>query len=220
MEDVVKESIEIVFSNDKNGVANSENKASHRYFYKKVFNTNLKDKMLTFIMLNPSNADQNKPDQTIKNIEEITIKNKSKGYNGFQIVNLFSYRTPSQKCLIDKIEKLENSSINSFNEINFENYLNTITGDVVLAWGSKAKSICNKYETKYYNAVLSLLNDKCNKNNINIYTYASSLNKDGSPKHPGAMSYNRLNDGEKKELKKLKINKKGENSYVLSLNES
>lgn len=218
MEDVVKESIEIVFSNDKNGVANSENKASHRYFYRKVFNTNLNDKMLTFIMLNPSNADQNKPDQTIKNIEEITIKNKSKGYNGFQIVNLFSYRTPSQKCLIDKIERLKISQDDSFNEKNFK-YLKDIKGDVVLAWGSKAKSICNKYKKEYYNKLLFLLNDKCNKNDINIYTYASSLNKDGSPKHPGAMSYNRLNN-DKKELKKLKINEKGESSYVLSLNES
>lgn len=211
MEDVVKESIEIVFSNDKNGVANSENKASHRYFYRKVFNTNLKDKMLTFIMLNPSNADQNKPDQTIKNIEEITRNNS---YNGFQIVNLFSYRTPSQKCLIDKIEKIKNSSDNSFNGENFE-YLENIKDDVVLAWGSKAKSICNKYEKRYYNVVLSLLNDKCNKNNINIYTYASSLNKDGSPKHPGAMSYNKLDFIYKSKLVELKIVKNSKNNFVL-----
>ena len=207
MEDVVKESIEIVFSNDENGVANSENKASHRYFYRKVFNTNLKDKMLTFIMLNPSNADQNKPDQTIKNIEEITRNNS---YNGFQIVNLFSYRTPSQKCLIDKIEKLKISPDDSFNEKNLK-YLKYIKGDVVLAWGSNAKSICNKYEKGYYNKVLDILK----KNECHLYTYASSLNKDGSPKHPGSMSYNKLDFIYKSKLVELKIVKNSKNNFVL-----
>lgn len=178
------ENIEIIFSKDNEGIANSKNQAAHRYYYKKVFDEKNKDKILTFIMLNPSNADQYKPDQTIKNIEEITSEN---GYGAFSVVNLFSYRTPKPKDLIDAINNDKKFS----NDENFTNYIvkEKLGTDIVLAWGSSAKSICNKYNEDYYKNVLERLRDSGKP----LYTYAKILNKDGSPKHPGPLSYNKVN---------------------------
>ncbi len=200
MEDknIVKENIEVEFSNDKNGIANSANKSSQRYYYKNTFaKGNETEKLLTFIMLNPSNADQFKPDKTVTNIKKITIEN---GYNAFAIVNLFSYRTGSPKKLIDKFSKRDYS-----NKKNLDTLINKLNGNVVLAWGSNAKSICNKYKKDYYNEVLQeLINKKCS-----LYVY--DLNKDNSPRHPGPLSFNRVKNIK---LKKITISN---NNFKLDL---
>lgn len=129
-------------------------------------------------MLNPSNADQFKPDKTVTNIKKITIEN---GYNAFAIVNLFSYRTGSPKKLIDKFSKKD-----YLNDKNWETLSNKLNGNVVLAWSSNAKSICNKFEKDYYNEVLKkLIDNKCS-----LYVY--DLNKDNTPRHPGPLSFNRV----------------------------
>lgn len=202
MEDknIVKENIEVEFSNDKNGIANSANKSSQRYYYKNTFaKGNETEKLLTFIMLNPSNADQFKPDKTVTNIKKITIEND---YNAFAIVNLFSYRTGSPKKLIDKFSKEDYS--NDKNWETLSNKLN-VNGNVVLAWGSNAKSICNKYKKDYYNEVLQeLINKKCS-----LYVY--DLNKDNSPRHPGPLSFNRVKNIK---LKKITISN---NNFKLDL---
>lgn len=195
---VITENVEIFFSSDNIGIANSKNQAAHRYYYKKVFDEKHKDKILTFIMLNPSNADQYKPDQTIKNIEEIT-RTSEKGYGAFAVLNLFSYRTPKPKDLIDAINNDKKFS----NDENYTNYIvkEKLGTDIVLAWGSSAKSICSKYNEDYYKNVLERLRDSGKP----LYTYAKNLNKDGSPKHPGSLSYNKVNK-EDKVLTKLSIN--------------
>lgn len=133
MEDsnAITENIQIIFSTDKQGIANSINPAAHRYYYKKVFNTE-KENILTFVMLNPSDADQYKPDPTIRNIE--TIVKESKRYNGFAIINLFSYRTAKPKDLKNKILKIKNTKEkDEFTAKNLTYLKDYINGDVVLA---------------------------------------------------------------------------------------
>lgn len=150
-----------------------------------------------FVMLNPSHADSNAADKTIINIEEITRRNNC---NAFAIVNLFSYRTAKPKELESKIRDMDDSEKYEFNKINKDEYLEKyLTGDIVLAWGTHAKRICRIYDQFYYDSVLESLRGK------ELYTYADYLNKDGSPKHPGPLSYNKIALEHKCSLKEIRI---------------
>lgn len=119
----------------KNGDKFKEYPYKHRYYalYKKPEGNN---STLTFILYNPSYANPEEIDDTIKNC--ITL---AQGYGNIEILNLFSLRQTesSQKDL---------KKYNSINSQFLDDYLNSINNDIVAAWGcgkdNKHKKYCNK----------------------------------------------------------------------------
>ena len=131
----------------------------YRYLLTRVWN---RDKGgILFILLNPSIADADIDDPTIKKCINIAI-NCDKGY--IEVVNLFAYRATNPKVMksyIDPIGK-ENDKyiIEAANKADI----------IVLGWGEKGDHL--NRDSK----VLSLL---CSEK-----VYSLCLNKSGKPKHP------------------------------------
>lgn len=67
----------------------------HRYLLERVWNES--GGLMLFIMLNPSTADANRNDPTIRRCIEFA---KRGGYGGIAVVNLFSLRTPKPSELV------------------------------------------------------------------------------------------------------------------------
>jgi hypothetical protein len=71
-----------------------------RYRYLLWRNWNQEAPTMTFVMLNPSTADAENDDPTIRRCIGFA---KREGCGGIGVLNLFSYRTPDPKVLIDAI---------------------------------------------------------------------------------------------------------------------
>jgi hypothetical protein len=116
---------------------------------------------VVFIMLNPSTADANEDDPTIR---RCTTYAKSWGYGSLEVVNLFAYRAtdPNQLLVAEDPIGFENNSY----------ILKAISNAslVVLAWGTKG-ILLNRHKD-----VLSLLHTN--------ELHCISISKDGHPKHP------------------------------------
>lgn len=76
------------------GKASFSRCGNYRYSLKREWD--IETKKLTFVGLNPSTADANTNDPTIRRCIGLT---KQWGYGGFEIVNLFAYRTPTPQML-------------------------------------------------------------------------------------------------------------------------
>ena len=77
--------------------AKFSNDQKHRYTLERSWDSE-RPKVL-YIMLNPSLANSDKDDPTIRRLINFT---KQLGYGGFYVGNLFSYITPYPKDLLDK----------------------------------------------------------------------------------------------------------------------
>lgn len=132
---------------------------TYRYQLWRVWNTEL-PKVL-FIMLNPSTADENTDDSTIRRCINFA---KDWGYGGLFVGNLFAYRSTAPKGLLN-VE-------NPFGE--FNNYHLTEMAEkcelIVCAWGNAP--ILKKL--KYYPTL----------KNISKPLHFIALAKGGTPKHP------------------------------------
>ena len=117
----------------------------HRYFTR--YNLSSNDKSIVFILYNPSYANPDEKDDTIKNCIKLA---EDSGYGIVEIINLFSLRTPNPS----------KSSLKNTNSVNKEfiiSYLRQISNDenkdVVLAWGlgkekdSYCKNLIEEIET-------------------------------------------------------------------------
>ena len=103
-------------------------KRKYRTYYKAVL-ANIeqnKEKLLTFVLFNPSTADEYKFDKTLLNCEKIA---RLTGYNGFEIYNLLSIKNSKVKAAVSDENKAKAYNINTL-QIDFSNK------DIVLAWGS------------------------------------------------------------------------------------
>jgi len=131
------------FSNDK----------KHRYELSRHWDLSKSD--ILFIMLNPSIANENIDDPTIKRLINFT---KKFNYGGFFVANLFTYITPYSKTLDTS------SGLTKLNLKTIKNFVNKAE-EVVYAWGN---SIKEPEELKNL-----VENPKCFGRNLN-----------GTPKHP------------------------------------
>ena len=68
----------------------------YRYNLKRIMPMLFEDRKVVFCMLNPSTADANKDDPTLRRC--IGFANKF-GYSSLEIVNLYAYRSPNPKDL-------------------------------------------------------------------------------------------------------------------------
>lgn len=98
----------------------------YRLYYKTIWNTTKESKLLSFIMLNPSSANQYSNDPTINNCIKIA---KKYHYDGMEVVNIYSLRHP----VFEKIKPLLKLEGNP-PDINYDF---AQLKDVVLAWGNK-----------------------------------------------------------------------------------
>lgn len=132
---------------------------TYRYQLWRIWNNEL-PKVL-FIMLNPSTADANIDDPTIRRCINFA---KNWGYGGLYVGNLFAYRSTSPKALI--------YTADPFGE--FNNYhLTEMTAKcdlIICAWGNAPILKKLQYHPKF--------------ENINKPLHYIDLAKGGTPKHP------------------------------------
>lgn len=101
----------------------------YRIYYKTTWNNVEKPKLLTFIMLNPSTANQYSNDQTVNNCIKVA---KKSNYDGIEILNIYSLRHPAFAEIKDILLTEGNPKGINYDMAQFEN--------VVLAWGNKKVS--------------------------------------------------------------------------------
>lgn len=132
----------------------------HRYSLKRIWDDK-KPKVL-FIMLNPSLANSDKDDPTIRRLINFT---KQLGYGGFYVGNLFSYITPYPKDLVDKDLSFSNKNLKEIRK------MITLSKEVIYGWG-------NSFNEP----------DWLKKNVLKPKCFGKNKNK--TPKHPLYLSYN------------------------------
>ena len=130
----------------------------HRYILSRIWDDKLPTVM--FIGLNPSKADGEVDDPTIKSVRRIA---KQLGYGGIYMANCFPYITayPSKLLVDDLSSQINNEFLAEYG---------SIAATVIFAWGN-------------FEVVKKMTRDK---ELIAMFPDALALhiNKDGSPKHP------------------------------------
>lgn len=119
--------------------------------------------LAVFIMLNPSMADENEDDPTIRRCMNYA---RSWGFGGIKVVNLFAYRATNPKELAKVADP-----VGPENHLNIISAISKCTGIVVAAWGANASRIVQD------NKIIDLLK-------FRGHIYCLDLTKDGHPKHP------------------------------------
>lgn len=138
----------------------------YRYSLTRVWDEN-KPRVL-FIMLNPSTADAEKDDQTIRRCVRFA---EGWGYGGIYVVNLFSLRATNPKDLLKApfVVGVENEK--------WFNRMSALAHLVVCAWGNSA--IVDKLQKRLDHSWKPL--SWIDKSKPLHYL---ELSKDGTPKHP------------------------------------
>lgn len=131
----------------------------HRYYayYDLRKNKNDNENLLTFIMYNPSTADTEKEDSTIKNCKCVAQKYK---YNAIEILNLYSF--------INSKPTNKDTNNNEINEIFIKEFIDKKENvDIVIAWGfGKEKNFDSCYIENIKNLILK--KESFNKYIVNV----------------------------------------------------
>ncbi|MDQ0972420.1 hypothetical protein QFZ31_002298 [Neobacillus niacini] len=172
---------------------------------------NASNKIATFIMMNPSKADQNISDITVNKLIKFAFT-KGRGNIGIiQIVNLFPFyetNSPNLQAIINRVQN--NNTLNLEDIISNNN--NIIFKSLeeskwtILAWGDPSENIdIDLHQTQ----CRSIIKHIKNIDNSNIYVikthYKNILTNNGYPRHPSRPALNGF--------KKCKINK--DNNIVI-----
>ena len=125
----------------------------------KYYNWDKGKPLVMFIGLNPSTANEDENDPTIRSVERIS---KHNGYGGFYMMNCFPYVSTDPKKLYDCSHSIHNEA--------WLKEIGSISKDIVFAWGN--------FEGVQKLGVDYILS--------NLFPQAKALhiNKNGSPKHP------------------------------------
>ncbi|MEA5463870.1 DUF1643 domain-containing protein [Leptothoe sp. PORK10 BA2] len=136
----------------------------YRYCLKRSWSgPNIHPHQVTFIMLNPSQANAERDDPTIRACSQFA---QAWGYNQLNIVNLFAYRTPQPSAL-----KRVADPIGPDNDQYLLQAIEAAT-QVILAWGNWG-TLFNRAQT-----VLTLLQPQHHK------LHCLARNQSGQPRHP------------------------------------
>ncbi len=146
---------------DNNQGAEFSNCGKYRYKLWRIWDENLPKVMC--IGLNPSTANANKNDATIRNLIGMLTK---LGYGGFYMMNLFAWISPKPNDLLTCIDAIGENN-DKLKQVE------SICDEVIVCWGDfkQAKSRINEVLPDYPNA-------KC-----------FGVNKSGTPFHPRALTY-------------------------------
>lgn len=142
---------------------------THRYLLWRIWDD--EKPLIAWLMLNPSIANEDKLDPTLRRCKQYSINNN---YGGMIILNIFSLVSTDPKGL----KLLDISS--HYIEENFKNISNVLTNiPIVLGFGANS----DKYHPGFLqNKIYPLLKDK--------EVYALKITKNGLPSHPLYLSYN------------------------------
>ncbi len=132
------------------------------------FNEGEKRNNLLFIMLNPSTADAEVFDPTVRRCFGYA---QDWGFNSMSVANIFAYRATDPKDMLNARDNGVNIVGNDNNKAIIE--LSTEANRIVCAWGS------HKWSKERSNEVLNILRQQ---NLTEVYCLKKS--KDGSPCHP------------------------------------
>lgn len=125
-----------------------------------------------WIMLNPSTADAEQDDPTLRRCQHFA---HAWGYGGIYVVNLFALRSPDPRAL-----RMHYDPVGPGNDLTIASMLRSATvGRVLAAWGAHG-SLRHRDATVIGMARRAL--------------YALGLTKDGMPKHPLARGRERVPD--------------------------
>lgn len=148
----------------------------YRYTLTRVFDLKLKTKkQLLICMLNPSTADANIDDPTIRKCIGFA---KHRGHKGFVVVNLFGFRATDPKQLSDAVDP-----IGVDNDIAISLRIHIMLLDrsvddieVLCAWGTEGPQIRVDKIMRIFNS-------------IGLKTFCLGKTKDGHPRHPLYVPY-------------------------------
>lgn len=142
-----------------NGGAIISDCGAYRYLLWRRWPSLFPERIMNFVMLNPSTADGMDDDPTIRRCIGFAER---EGCNGIRVLNVFAYRTPYPKELLRQPDPIGPEN---------DKYLQSCRGGelVVLAWGAGAPID----RTRDVTAMLAWLPLWC-----------FGKNTDGSPKHP------------------------------------
>ena len=127
---------------------------------------------LTFIMLNPSTADGEQDDPTIRKCVGFADR---AGYKGIEILNLFAYRATKPADL-----KAAGYPVGPDNDVHIRAVLDCYSG-VVVAWGANAATGPGRDRVRQVMGILSEYSDRPPK--------ALKLTANGVPWHPLMLGY-------------------------------
>lgn len=105
------------------------NDGQHRWVLSRCWGT--QGRLLAVVMLNPSTADADKDDPTIRKVTGFAIRN---GYRGYVVVNLFGYRATAPRKLSEAIRDGRATLDDPENLAAFA-WAMGICDDVLVAWG-------------------------------------------------------------------------------------
>lgn len=133
----------------------------YRYELGRIWNVGEADRIVAFVMLNPSTADAEKNDPTIRRCIGLA---QSWGYDGLRVVNLFAYRS-TDPCALVRVD-------DPVGPDNDRIMLSTTEAcsAVVAAWGARGSLYPERVR-----AVLSLLGSPLS---------CCGFTRSGSPRHP------------------------------------
>lgn len=143
----------------------------HRYFLSRIWNDKPDKKIVLFIMLNPSMADQNIDDPTIRRIKSFSV---NWGYDGVFVVNLNSYITSNPLHLIS-VDALKEAKFHY--EKNFAQIKEAMQMECV-------KLIVCAYGNNQYIQEIRIKEIYKIADELKIDLHCIKQNKDGSPAHP------------------------------------
>lgn len=165
----------------------------HRLSYEVIWDEKYK-KRIVFILFNPSTANGDKLDGTLKNCVKIYYRmvknNKSEKCGGMIIYNTFTVRHPDIKEALNMLNV--NYEYNNNPVFNLEKHLkNYDVSHIVVAWGNTAKTKLPKIKKEYFNKMVKSL--KRIKNKYKVCAYC--VNKSGAkqPAHPSPRCQTRVN---------------------------
>lgn len=137
----------------------------YRYVLERIWDTSLL--ATVFIMLNPSTADSNEDDPTIRACVQFA---KNWGSGGLTVVNLFAYRATDPEKLNYVDDPVGPENFRYIKDV----CKSSDVASVVCAWGSKLP----KARTQAGQEVLKFLDM------MGISPCALKINEDGNPRHP------------------------------------
>lgn len=138
------------------GAILSDNR-QYRYCLWRIWDN--KKSLVMFIGLNPSTADENHDDRTIKRCIGFA---KEWGYGGIYMTNLFAYRSTSPKNLYEVVSPIGDNNDRFISEYADRCKL------IIACWGNHGRYLDRSLEVK------KLINN----------LYCLELNNSGEPKHP------------------------------------
>lgn len=141
--------------------------------------TNAKNALIV-IGLNPSIADDKKPDATIKRVMQFAADNKK---DGFVMLNLYPQRTSNPDELAAEMDKqLHESNIEHIEIFLSENQ----PSSMLAAWGETIK------KRKYLKKCLTDIFNKTKNMGITWLKIGETHTKSGHPRHPSRAKYQKL----------------------------